>query len=180
VIFSGSFYMTGAVLLSLLLSFTVFKRYSHPVVGGMENLWFWFAVVFYTISLFLVIYRFKMRFFETFEASAVGILLWFIVVFVSFSLSRPTPLSLLSSLYLVFLPLLFLYLDKKYKNISWYKSGKVGFSGLFTLGIFFLTRSLVAIASFPVLSLSGRFDIVLSAAMSFLLFFAVYNLSQLK
>lgn len=179
-IFSSAFYMTGAILLSLLLSFTILKRYSHPAVGSMENLWFWFALVFYTISLFLAIYRFQMRFFETIEASAVGILLWFTVVFVSFSLSHPSTSSLLSSLYLVLLPLLFIYLDKKYKNISWYKSGKVGFSGLFTLGIFFLSRSLVAIGSFTVLSLSGRFDIVLSAAMSFLLFFAVYNLSQLK
>ena len=73
---------------------------------------------------------------------------------------------------------LFLFFNIHYRRFTWYKSGKIGFTGLTVAGLFFLTRSLVAMSDLDVLSFAKDMEVVVSGVVSFACFIAVYNLSR--
>ena len=73
---------------------------------------------------------------------------------------------------------LYVTLNNYYKQFPWYKSGRVGFSGLVVLGSGFLIRSVVSLVYPNMIFFIGRVDAVLSAAIAFLFFFTVHSLSQ--
>jgi len=143
------------------------------------GLWFWGGVVFYFLSLFWVVFYEKLRFFEVFEASSVGLLYLYLFVFAVGFVLLGDARVLVGSLAVVLLIGVFYVLDMKYKGFSWYKSGRVGFSGLTTLGMMFLFRAIVAVINIPMISFVGKMDAVMSGALAFLLFFSVFNLSEL-
>jgi hypothetical protein len=89
-------------------------------------------------------------------------------------------ISLLAAVATLILIVTFYFFETKYKNFSWYKSGKVGFSGLAVLGIFFLVRALVALSFSFVLSFAGKFESVFSGITAFLFFLGVFNLARQK
>lgn len=70
---------------------------------------------------------------------------------------------------LLFLPLFF-FLESNYKRIQWYKSGKIGFSGLLSSSIFFAANAAVAFSSFPMIFFVGKINAVV------LLVLAVFSL----
>jgi len=72
---------------------------------------------------------------------------------------------------------LFYFLETKYKKISWYRSGRVGFSGLTTAAIFFLLRAAISPFYPNLLTFSGSFEYLFSGLVAFILFFLVYNLA---
>ena len=75
---------------------------------------------------------------------------------------------------------LYLFLSKQYKRFRWYKSGKVGFAGLTTLGFIFLVRGLTALWVPFMLSFVGVMDAFISVIISVVAFGMVYNLSRSK
>jgi hypothetical protein len=140
--------------------------------------WFWSGLVGGVIGLLLGIRRFRLRIFESLEAFVISCLSLFFVITSTnliFEYSKES-LFLVSGL-AVFI-IIFLMLDKHYKKFTWYKSGRVGFSGLTVLGLFFLTRSIVAMSGLSVLSFAGELEVVVSGVLSFASFLAVYNLSS--
>lgn len=131
------------------------------------GLWFWGAGIGLAIG-FAISYRvFKLPFYESLEAAVVGFL------FASPFITREWIYEFISLC-------VYYYLRSHYKSFSWYKSGKVGFAGLATMGVFFLVRSILALVggSMIVFTGIGKVEVVLCAALSFLSFFAVYNLSE--
>jgi hypothetical protein len=140
--------------------------------------WFWLGFIGGFLGLSLGIWRFRLRFFETLEAYVIsGLSLLFIIslakVFEKYSLE-----SLLFSVGILLFALVFLFFDKHYKRFTWYKSGRVGFSGLTVLGLFFLVRSAVAMTNISMLSFAGEMEVVISGIVSFISFITVYNLSE--
>lgn len=134
-----------------------------------KGLWFWFGCLGLIFGLvYTVLYK-KFKFFETLEAETPGLLIWLGLILLVQRIWA-------GSIYFV-LTIFYYILANNYKKISWYRSGKIGFSALFTLGVFFLIRSSLAIYNPAILMLAGRMDGVLSAGFAFLCFFSIYNLS---
>ncbi len=178
-IFSTALYGIGGVVAGgLFANFFLKKLLTGSTIINTEGLWFWGAVAGYLISLLLVTYKYKMHFFENLEPISPALTFWLSTLFLARFLITKKIMDLGGMFFLLFLFFLFFYLDNKYKKFSWYKSGKIGFSGLTTLGIFFLTRAGVAVFLPSMLSFTGRIEGVISAVFAFLIFFALYNLSE--
>lgn len=131
-------------------------------------------------GLTLGILRYHLKVFESLEAAVISLLPWLGLIFLSDSIKASELSSLIGSLVIFSLIILFFLFDKHYKKFSWYKSGRIGFSGLTISGLFFLVRTAVA-ASFPfVLSFGGMHDVYLSGIVAFASFLAVFNLAETK
>lgn len=132
--------------------------------------WFWMEILGILLGYIFLLIKIRLKFYETFEALFIAFLTWFGIYWLM--------TSFLATLLVVCFIVLFYLLDANYKNFTWYKSGRIGFSGLVTAGLFFLTRGAVA-SLFPfVLSFSGKVDVFLSGITSFVMFLLVYNLSR--
>lgn len=146
-------------------------------VNFFDVWWFWTGLAGGFLGLIAGIKRFHLRFFETLEAFVISGLLMFLSIAFSSLMADYSPITLAMTLGIVFFIVLFLFLDVHYKKFIWYKSGRVGFTGMTVLGLFFLIRSIVAMGGSSVLSFAGDIDVVISGVMSFASFMAVYNLS---
>jgi len=140
--------------------------------------WFWFDMLGVAVGLGLSILRYKLRFFETLEALTVALIPWFSFVFLINSIQTSSLVSLVGFIIMLLLLVSFYYFDARYKRFVWYRSGRIGFSGLTILGVFFLIRSLVAVFLSDVLSFVGTLDVLLSAVLAFSAFLAVFNLAR--
>lgn len=166
-IFTTSFYILVGVALASLLSFYIVPAW-----------WFWVNILGIAAGLTLGIVRYRLKVFETIDALVPGMFFWLSMHFLRNAISVSDIASLIAFAALMILIVLFFVLDNQYKKFAWYKSGRIGFSGLTVLGAFFLARAIVA-ASFPnVLSFVGKADIIISSIMAFFSFLSVYNLSR--
>ncbi len=146
-------------------------------VNFFRDWWLWSGFLGGVIGLLLGIRRFRLRFFETLEAFVISGLSLFLVVSISDCIGKYSIDSLALCFGIASFIILFVFLDKHYRKFSWYKSGRVGFSGLTVLGTFFLVRSIVAMIYPHMLSFAGDIEVVVSGVLSFLSYMAVYNLS---
>ena len=144
-----------------------------------EGIWFWTSLLGGFVLFVIGIFRYKLKFFEAFEAFLIGAVSWFFIITFFLSLEKGDLKWLLYSASVFVLILGFFGLEKKYRQFSWYKSGKVGFSGFAIAAVFFLIRSVIAIISPDMLSFLGRIDAIISAIASFICFLVVYTLSQI-
>ena len=165
-IFTSAFY----VLLGTLLGYLVSKFY-------FPSLWFWLEGVGIALGLTLGVVRYKFRFFEVLESLVLGILPWLGLIFLKDSIRLSSLTSFLSFFAVACLLTLFAYLDASYKNFSWYRSGRVGFSGLTTLGALFLLRAGFA-SFFPNVISFVKYEAILSGIAAFAIFLAIYNLAR--
>ena len=165
-IFTSGFYILFGIIIGKLISF----RFA-------PDLWFWFSFIGFFLSIWIGILRFKLRIFETFEAAIYAGLTGYLVIQVDLLINQKTLSILIWVIITLCLITLFLFLDKRYKRFTWYKSGKVGFSGMSVAGAFFLIRSLVALFDNDMLSLGG-YEAILSGIVAFTSFLAVYNLAK--
>jgi len=172
-IFRTGFLSFFVILLFVYLIYFVSDTYIkvNSVIWDKNSSWFWGAFLGWIISIWVLASLNKMRIFETLESFLIGFL-W--IGFMYFIANQKVE----STIFLLFL-LFFYFLDSKYKFFSWYKSGRVGFSGLSILGIFFITRSIVSLIWPYFYSYAGKIDPVLSSAVAFLCFFSLYNLSKI-
>lgn len=159
------------VILGLALGFLISNFW-------VKSFWFWLEMGGVILGFLLSTLRAKLRFYESFEAVSLGFLAWFAVFWISVFIKTPSVTSFLASLLVISILVLFYLFDASYRNFTWYRSGRIGFSGLTTLAIFFLTRSAIA-SFFPfMLSFAGRLEVFFSGVASFILFLMVYNLSR--
>lgn len=174
-IFSASFIILAGAAVGIILNyFLIAPLLRSTPIFSPNGTWFWFAFIGAALGLAGVVFKYKMRFFETMEAVALGF------AFLVFFAFMPSIISLV----LVVLLGLFFFLDSRYKRFSWYKSGKVGFSGLALLALFFLIRAFIAMINPDMVSFTGttlfigKVDAVISSILSFIFFLTLYNLSQ--
>lgn len=143
-----------------------------------EDFWFWISLSFVSLGLTIGIVRYRLKIFEALEALVIGFLPWISFYFLADAIKASSPSSMIAAIVAALLAITFIILDKHYKIFTWYKSGRVGFSGLIILGIFFLIRSIVELIYDDVLSFSGNQDIYFSAIAAFCAFFVLYNLAK--
>jgi len=179
-IFTQGFFMVFIIYFSIFCSNLIIPRLHQTHIFNPNGLWFWMSLIAISIAFVIGILKFKFKFYEALEATTLGLFTTLIPIELMFFLFTKNKLFLLQSALILFFSLIYLILNAHYKKITWYRSGRVGFSSLLTLGLFFLTRSIIAIYSPNMLFLLGKVEIVFSAATAFLIFFALYNLSTLN
>ncbi len=168
-IFNTAFY----ILIGLLVFYFAGSKLIYPY-------WFWFSLVGMILGLSLGIYRFHLKAYETIEANISGLLIWLALIFLTDSVMNSSLFSFGGFATVTAITGIYYFLDSHYHNFTWYKSGKIGFSGLATAGIFFLVRAIIAGIYPYVLSFSGKYEVYLSAIASFIFFLLTYNLSRIK
>ncbi len=91
--------------------------------------WFWITLLGGLIGAFFGILRFKLKPIESLDAVILGFLIIFDMFFLyNFLKSHDFRFGIFFLLIFIIISFYF-FLEKRYKNFSWYKSSKVGFSG---------------------------------------------------
>jgi len=178
-IFTAGFYIIFSVFF-FILAFTlgIPRVIAASPIYSPSGLWFWGAVLGLMIGLGLSIWKLNLKFFETLEAGILGSFFWLAVIFLINSVRDSSVVSLTAFGVSAALILLFFFLDGRYKKFTWYRSGKIGFSGLAVAGTFFFVRAAVALFFPFVLSFVGKLDALISGSISFILFLLLYNLAE--
>lgn len=170
IIFKTSF----DILIGILAGFLISLRFT-------PESFFWFAVLGAMIGLGLSIFRFRVKFYETFEAFIISSFPWISFVFLLDSITHSSFNSFMAFIAILIFVFISYYLDAHYKNFTWYKSGKIGFAGIVTLSLFFIVRSALAIFGINMISfVSLRFEAVISAAAAFVCFVLLFNLAKIE
>ncbi len=178
-IFTSGFYTLVGTGIGSLVFGIILKNFLHNTLFFINTgLWFWGGVVGAAIGYMLGVLRFKLKIFETQEAVGISMLWLLLFFFVYDSFKNSSVFSLTGSVILLGLIGLFFFLEGKYRRFTWYKSGKVGFSGLATLGSFFLLRTVFGLIFPFTFSFIGRIDSLISGCISFILFLLLYNLGE--
>lgn len=151
------------ILLGVVIGYAVSLNY-------FPDWFFWLEAFGAFLGFSLGIFKYSLRFFEAFEAAFLGLLPWLAFLFVT--------RQIYISVFILGLITLSVYLKTKYKTFLWYKSGRIGLSGLLTAGVFFMARMVVAIFFPTMVSLTGKGEIILSGISAFTIFLLVYNLAR--
>lgn len=153
-------------------------------VGVTLSIWlfpiysFWLGFIGGILGLFTALFKFRTKFYEVFEAFVISIMPWLALVFLHDSVIHSSLSSFLGFIGILVLIFVFYYLDSHYKNFNWYKSGKIGFTGLAILGIIFIIRFGLAIFGVSMLSLIGKFEMLVSGLGILVCFLLLFNLAR--
>lgn len=169
IIFKSAFGILAGIAIGVALSFRFFPT------GFL-----WVAFLGSLIGLGFSVSRFRVRLYETLEAVVVSGLPWVSFIFLKDSVEQSSLSSFIAFLALLVIIFIYYFFDQHYKEFAWYKSGKIGFAGLATLGIIFLTRSLLAIMKVPVVSFLGGYEAITSGVVAFICFLLIFNLGRTK
>jgi hypothetical protein len=168
-IFSSGFTIAITVVIANLLAYRFFPEY-----------WFWMSFIGVIIAVILSVYKYKLAFYEFIDSVVISLHPWLGLIYLDKFASTLNPKILLLVFQVLISAILYLFSEKHYKSFSWYRSGRVGFAGFAVLGIFFILRSAIALTFDDMLSLIGSKDAIISGAVSFIAFLAIFNLSKSK
>lgn len=146
----------------------------------LQNWFFWLSFLGAILGFSLMLVKFKLKFFETFEALILAAIPMVSLMFFRDSIvnSRLNSfLAFVASLILIFLSY---WVDLNYRSFNWYKSGKIGFTGLFIAFIFFLIRTVIAIFGFGVVSFVGRAEPIVSGLFTVIFLGLLIRLGRKK
>jgi len=142
--------------------------------------WFWIIIFMILIFEAINVYKLKIKFFESFDALVISLLPWLSFFYLSLSIKTSNLLSFLAfwiSLLLIFLFFLF---NNFYRTFNWYKSGKVGFSGVAVIGIFFGIRCISSIFISNLVSFAGTLEPFISGTFFVCTFLLLFRLSRIE
>jgi hypothetical protein len=122
--------------------------------------------------------HYKLKIFETIDAGFASLIPWLGLLFLSHSIVAKNSYSLIAFAIVALTYFLYLFLNANYKKFSWYVSGKVGFSGLMSLGVLFLARGLTSLFWPGVLSFVGSLESAISGVVSIVSFLGVFYLAR--
>lgn len=158
-------------LLGLAIFLFIFNKYLHPW-------WMYGGVLGMIVGLSLGIIKNKLRFYETYEAFVVSILPMLSFTFLIDSVGARSLFSFGYFIFIVILMGLAYFFDRHYKKFTWYRSGRIGFTGLTISGLFFLIRAIFA-SFFPfMISFTGKYEVIVSGIFAFTFFLLVFNLAR--
>lgn len=167
IIFRTFLIIVSAAFLGWMLSRNLFDKW-----------FFWFEFVGAILGLLVSVTRMRMKVYETLEAVVISSLPLVALFFFASSVKASSLTSFIA--FLISLLLIFVYyvLDSHYKKFTWYKSGKIGFSGLATLLGFFVIRFILALIGIDVLSFVGKFEVFLSLGVAIVCSLLIIKLSR--
>lgn len=156
-----------------LSAFLLANFVSHFISGPF---WFWILILFLLLGFLIVVKKQRMKFFETIEAYFVGLMPWIGLFYLADSVNKLSLASFVAFWITFILIFIYFYVRTHYRSFSWYKSGKVGFAGLFTLLMFFLSRVIGSLFYNNLVTMAGKYEIYLSGSASLLILVLMYNL----
>lgn len=177
-IFNSAFFILTTTLTLALVFYLSSRLIQSSRVFDAHGLWFWGGFTGFIAGVTFCVTKFKLKAVETYEASVIGLMYVIVMLYALNAIETRQPFSLIFAAIAVICTVLFYIVDRRYRSFHWYKSGKVGFSGLFSSGLYFLSRIVIAYFSPATFSVIGKLDSVLSAVVAFLIFFSLYNLSE--
>lgn len=144
----------------------------------LPNWWFWTTITAFFVGLVVSVKYLKLHFYETLEVTIVSLFPWLFIVFLFDAVKNRSWISFSAAIIIPIFLFIYNQLNLRYKDFGWYRSGRIGFAGLTTLGIFFLIRGTIAIFLPFVLSFAGKMEPIASGSAAFLLFLGVFDLSR--
>ncbi len=178
-IFSFSFLIMISMLVGFSIGIFLDNKIPASKVFSPQGLWFWGSFVGACIGFGVAFLKLKLRFFENLEAAGLGFIFWIFAISAVNSIQAGNLKLLIYSIIIGSLIPLFTVLNSRYKRLIWYKSGKVGFSGLSVLAILFLTRVVVALVDPRMLSFTGKFDAIIDSLVAFAFLITLFKLGEL-
>jgi hypothetical protein len=132
------FSFSSTILLAILIS-SILARMYIPLYP------FWINLASILTIIFIGTKRYHFRFFEVFEAAVIALSPWISFTYLYKAFSPFNLKLLIEGIIVLFLILIFSYFKNIYKKLSWYRSGKIGFSSLAVLILFFIMKTVVAL-----------------------------------
>lgn len=167
IVFKSASYILFGVFGGFLLSFNFLSD------------WFlYMAIVGIVVGVYLSIIKFRLKFYEVFDAVVISFLPWLSLMFLGDSVLKSSLTSFVGFLAMLVAIFLYYYFDTHYREFAWYKSGRVGFSGTLLLAIVFLTRSTIATFGITVISFVDKYEAIVSGVFAFIAFLMLFNLSK--
>lgn len=166
-IFTLGVYILAGIIIGLLIS-----------RNNLDKGWFWLSLTGGLAGFLIGLKRLKMSFFEALEALLIGLLGWLDLFYFAHSIENFNALSFVAFWVTLCLFFLFLFLEGHYRRFSWFKSGKVGFSGLVVSLSFFLIRTVIALFNLSVISFLPSGESILSGLTTLILLVMLYKLSK--
>src|SRR3990170_2943037 len=121
-----------------------------------RGIWLWAAVLGMCFGLLLGVAKTGIRLLDAVESGVLSLLFLMECAMTGLFLSLYSPSTFAAGVFVLWLILLYYYLKTRYKSLSWYKSGKIGFSALSVLIVFFVTRIPVALFFPNMISFLGK------------------------
>lgn len=169
IVFKSATYILTGILVAWSISVKFFPE------------WFLWAEFIGGIIGLGISFRFlRVRFYETLEAFVISSLPWVSLTLLKSSVVNSSLSSFIAFLVTLVMIFVYYFLDYHYKEFTWYKSGKIGFAGLSTLALVFVSRSLLALFGIHVLSFVSKFEGILSGASAFICFLLIFNLGRVS
>jgi len=154
-IFNLGFLIVSGFVLSLIISNYLAKDY-----------WFWIYLLGLASGFMFGILKQKMKFFDSFEGFVVGSLSWVSLVLITDAITKSSLSTFISFWVSLLCIFLFFFLNTVYRGFTWYKSGRVGFSGVVTAIVFFIFWAIIG------------HEPILSLTVAFFLFLLLYSLAK--
>jgi len=142
--------------------------------------WFWIIILNIVIVEVINFFKLKIKFFESLDALVISLLPWLSLYYLSTSISTSNLLSFLAFWVCLLLIFLFFLFNNFYRTFSWYKSGRVGFSGVVVLGVFFGIRFISSIFISNVVSFAGTLEPFISGTFFVCTFLLLFRLSRIE
>lgn len=168
-IFNLSFIVLFGLIIGLIISKFILPQF-----------WFWISLTTVMLGFTAFIVSTKIRFYESFEGLVLSFLPWISFIFLHDAVVNSSLSSFLAFWITLICLFVFFFCDSQYRGFTWYKSGRVGFAGLVTAGLFFTLRLLMSIYFKDVISLVDNLEVYFSATVAFTIFLLLYNLSRTK
>jgi hypothetical protein len=153
-------FSTASIAVFAIFIYVAITNYYFP------NWWIWGAFLGAFTGLFIGVKRQKLRYFEAVNAFVPAILPWLFGANILFYIRTNAVQYLFAAGLSVLMLFLYIILERNYKRFSWYPSGRVGFSGLVVIFIFFTIRGIVAFLLPDMLPSTGVYDSILSGVVA--------------
>jgi hypothetical protein len=150
------------------------------VKNYISNIIFWMDVTAVLIGVFYAFVKYRMRFIETSEAFLVSFLLYLNVYYFDYMFIMKDYRIILISLVTLLSFATFFIFEKLYKSFTWYKSGKIGFSGYAAFFIFMVTRALFSYFFKDLPFYGFYYDSLFSAITALIIMIVVYTIGNRK
>jgi len=168
-IFNSGFIILFGVFLSLVISKIFPNIY-----------WFWIIIFITLIFEAVNVFKLKIKFFESLDALVISLLPWLSLFYLSHSIENSNLFSFLAFWIGLLLIFLFFLINNFYRTFNWYKSGKVGFSGIAVIGIFFGIRGISSIFVDNLVSFAGVYERFISGTFFVCTFLLLFRLSRIE
>lgn len=168
-IFSTAFYGLALLVVGYMFSIYFFQSFM-----------FWFTLMGAVVGFIIGIFRYKLKILEVLEAAVLGLISLYAFILLAELIVTNEIFYLFSFVVMILLVLLFFLLDRYYKGFAWYKSGRIGFSGLTVSGVFFMIYAVIAITLGSMISFVSNKDALIASFFALTSFMVVLRLARQK